>query len=375
MVVLSEDKVVLLANAHRSSIYAVHLALEGPDCASWRMSYLAEFSVKLPILSFVALIPPQPDPSVPDVPEKYSRKVNLYCVQTKCIQMYSLDLHLCIPAPEDQGPPPPVQSTQRQLAGPDSMASPLPLQDLPEAGLLTPPPIPTSTIPTSTVPLPTDLPPLLSTVPSLPPVLPVPPQLNPVVAQGEGAQNPEPMTVKELEDFLTGSPLIVPGDPGTVPGSLSVPLLSSVPQPAAVAPSAPPIELANEDPPAGAQKNAPPLLLTPEHLMFLLKGGENGGTVVPTSGKLTEPSGRPGKGEGKAPNHGPEAPPETKPRPPEASGSTLKPPEKKPEGSGPGALFEPIGSFKTPREGPSILGGVQGGGDILRLRLEEVRIF
>ncbi|KAL5737244.1 hypothetical protein ACOSP7_030005 [Xanthoceras sorbifolium] len=85
VVALSQAGLLLIANAKKNSIYAVHLEY-GANPASTRMDYIAEFKVTMPILSFTGTTNP---------PGEHT--VKLYCVQTLAIQQYSLDLCQCLP--------------------------------------------------------------------------------------------------------------------------------------------------------------------------------------------------------------------------------------------------------------------------------------
>ena len=51
VVALSQAGLLLLANAKKNAIYAVHLDY-GPNPTATRMDYVAEFTVTMPILSF-----------------------------------------------------------------------------------------------------------------------------------------------------------------------------------------------------------------------------------------------------------------------------------------------------------------------------------
>ncbi|KAG2273145.1 hypothetical protein Bca4012_085950 [Brassica carinata] len=90
VVALSEAGLLLLANAKRNAIYAVHLDY-GSSPADTRMDYLSEFTVTMPILSFVGANDPPEEPIV-----------KVYCVQTQAIQQYTLDLCLCLPPPIEE---------------------------------------------------------------------------------------------------------------------------------------------------------------------------------------------------------------------------------------------------------------------------------
>ncbi|BAT88440.1 hypothetical protein VIGAN_05193300 [Vigna angularis var. angularis] len=82
---------LLLANAQRNAIYAVHLEY-GPNPESTRMDYIAEFTVTMPILSFTG---------TSDILPHGEHIVQVYCVQTQAIQQYALDLAQCLPPPLD----------------------------------------------------------------------------------------------------------------------------------------------------------------------------------------------------------------------------------------------------------------------------------
>jgi enhancer of mRNA-decapping protein 4 len=82
---------LLLANAQRNAIYAVHLEY-GPNPESTRMDYLAEFTVTMPILSFTG---------TSDILPHGEHVVQVYCVQTQAIQQYALDLAQCLPPPSE----------------------------------------------------------------------------------------------------------------------------------------------------------------------------------------------------------------------------------------------------------------------------------
>lgn len=105
LVVASRANLILLANAKRNSIYAVHVEF-GLSPASARMNYLAEFSVTMPILSLTV--------AEETVRETGEGKVQLYCVQTQAIQQYGLDVSLCVPlSPVDSSLDSPASSEKR----------------------------------------------------------------------------------------------------------------------------------------------------------------------------------------------------------------------------------------------------------------------
>ncbi|CAH8260313.1 unnamed protein product [Arabidopsis lyrata] len=87
VIALSEAGLLLLANAKRNALYAVHLDY-GSSPVGARMDYLSEFTVTMPILSFIGTNDPPEEPIV-----------KVYCVQTLAIQQYTLDLCLCLPPP------------------------------------------------------------------------------------------------------------------------------------------------------------------------------------------------------------------------------------------------------------------------------------
>ncbi|CAK9148903.1 unnamed protein product [Ilex paraguariensis] len=86
---LSQAGLLLLANAKKNAIYAVHLEY-GPHPAATRMDYIAEFTVTMPILSFTG---------TSDLLVNGEQIVQIYCVQTQAIQQYALDLSQCLPPP------------------------------------------------------------------------------------------------------------------------------------------------------------------------------------------------------------------------------------------------------------------------------------
>ncbi|KVI10269.1 WD40 repeat-containing protein [Cynara cardunculus var. scolymus] len=89
VVALSQAGLLLLANAKKNAIYAVHLEY-GPNPESTRMDYIAEFTVTMPILSFTG---------TSHLLLHGEHIVQVYCVQTQAIQQYALDLSQCLPPP------------------------------------------------------------------------------------------------------------------------------------------------------------------------------------------------------------------------------------------------------------------------------------
>ena len=76
VVALSQMGLILLANAKKNAIYAVHLDY-GPNPASTRLDYISEFTVTMPILSLTGTSDVVHGQSVAQV----------YCVQTQAIQL------------------------------------------------------------------------------------------------------------------------------------------------------------------------------------------------------------------------------------------------------------------------------------------------
>ncbi|KAG8076116.1 hypothetical protein GUJ93_ZPchr0006g44511 [Zizania palustris] len=89
--VLPQASLILLANAKKNAIYAVHVEY-GPDPASTRLDYIADFTVAMPILSLTGTHDSQLD---------NEQIVQVYCVQTMAIQQYGLELSLCLPPTAD----------------------------------------------------------------------------------------------------------------------------------------------------------------------------------------------------------------------------------------------------------------------------------
>ncbi|CAM0913984.1 unnamed protein product [Alopecurus aequalis] len=89
--VLPRASLILLANAKKNAIYAVHVEY-GPDPASTRLDYIADFTVAMPILSLTGTHESKPDGE---------QVVQVYCVQTMAIQQYGLELSLCLPPTAD----------------------------------------------------------------------------------------------------------------------------------------------------------------------------------------------------------------------------------------------------------------------------------
>lgn len=93
--VLPQASLILLANAKKNAIYAVHVEY-GQDPASTRMDYIADFTVTMPILSLTATHDSRPDGE---------QVIQVYCVQTMAIQQYGLELSLCLPPTADSTEP------------------------------------------------------------------------------------------------------------------------------------------------------------------------------------------------------------------------------------------------------------------------------
>ncbi|KAG0473885.1 hypothetical protein HPP92_015742 [Vanilla planifolia] len=87
VVVLAQSSLILLANAKKNAIYAVHIDY-GPYPAATRMDYIVDFTVTMPILSLTGTSDVFPDGE---------HVVQVYCVQTQAIQQYALNLVQCLP--------------------------------------------------------------------------------------------------------------------------------------------------------------------------------------------------------------------------------------------------------------------------------------
>ncbi|RZC72252.1 hypothetical protein C5167_035405 [Papaver somniferum] len=78
---------ILLGNAKRNAMYAVHVDY-GPCPAATRMDYIAEFTVTMPILSLTGTCNTLPD---------RDHAVHVYCLETQAMQQYVLELSQCSP--------------------------------------------------------------------------------------------------------------------------------------------------------------------------------------------------------------------------------------------------------------------------------------
>ncbi|CAL0301071.1 unnamed protein product [Lupinus luteus] len=87
VVALPRAGLFLLANAKKNTIYAVHIEY-GASPTATHMDYIAEFTVKMPILSLTGTSDGLPDGD---------HIVQIYCVQTQAIQQYALNLSQCLP--------------------------------------------------------------------------------------------------------------------------------------------------------------------------------------------------------------------------------------------------------------------------------------
>jgi len=88
LVVAPQASLILLANAKKNAIYAVHVEF-AVGLVPAKFNYLAEFSVTFPILSLT-------------VAEETEGTVQVYCVQTQAIQQYTLDVSQCLPPPNEE---------------------------------------------------------------------------------------------------------------------------------------------------------------------------------------------------------------------------------------------------------------------------------
>lgn len=91
MAVQPEAGIIVLASAKSPAVYALHI---NNTADTVTLDYLAEFAVGMPILSLAADYMPSHD----------SDAVQLYCVQEKGIQMYTLNLAQCQPTPLFKAP-------------------------------------------------------------------------------------------------------------------------------------------------------------------------------------------------------------------------------------------------------------------------------
>lgn len=87
VVVMPQQGLILLANAKKNAIYAIHINY-GPYPAATCMDYIADFTVTMPILSLTGTRDISPDGE---------HVVQVYCVQTQAIQQYALNLAQCLP--------------------------------------------------------------------------------------------------------------------------------------------------------------------------------------------------------------------------------------------------------------------------------------
>lgn len=87
VVLLPDASLILLANAKKNAIYAVHINY-GPNPSSTYMDFVTEFTVTMPILSLTGTT---------DCLSDGEQIVQVYCVQTQAIQQYALELSQCLP--------------------------------------------------------------------------------------------------------------------------------------------------------------------------------------------------------------------------------------------------------------------------------------
>lgn len=117
VVALNRAGLFLLANAKKNAIYAIHMDY-GPNPASTRMDYIAEFTVTMPILSLTG--------TTTDASPDGEHIVQIYCVQTQAIQQYALDLSQCLPPPLENAELEKTDSNATRafdVANPDGSAS------------------------------------------------------------------------------------------------------------------------------------------------------------------------------------------------------------------------------------------------------------
>ncbi|XP_072971574.1 enhancer of mRNA-decapping protein 4-like isoform X2 [Typha angustifolia] len=140
VVVLPRASLIILANAKKNAIYAVHVDF-GPYPALTCMDYIADFIVAMPILSLTG---------TNECPPEGEQVVKLYCVQTMAIQQYMLDLSQCLPTQTENAELGREASVPRVIDVPFSEVAAHPsirpaLSDLP-VGSASPKPSPTSSI-------------------------------------------------------------------------------------------------------------------------------------------------------------------------------------------------------------------------------------
>ncbi|XP_024388151.1 enhancer of mRNA-decapping protein 4 isoform X2 [Physcomitrium patens] len=93
IVVAPRAGLILVANAKRHAIYAIHVGFSSTSGIP-RMDYLTEFAVAIPILSLTVA----DDAAI----ESCEGNLKVFCVQTQAIQQYALDLSQCLPPPVDE---------------------------------------------------------------------------------------------------------------------------------------------------------------------------------------------------------------------------------------------------------------------------------
>ncbi|KAI3969552.1 hypothetical protein MKX01_020113 [Papaver californicum] len=114
VIALPRAGLILLANAKKNAIYAVHVEY-GPYPAATRMDYIAEFTVTMPILSLTGTSDTLPDGD---------HAVQVYCVQTQAIQQYALELSQCLPPPmENMGLEKTDSNVTRTFSNSDGLAA------------------------------------------------------------------------------------------------------------------------------------------------------------------------------------------------------------------------------------------------------------
>eukprot|EP00873_Tetraselmis_striata_P020354 jgi/Tetstr1/440618/TSEL_028928.t1 len=88
-----ELQLVIIANTKTKSVYTVQYSLQADPTLPIRFSYIARFSVTMPILSMTGTW----NSPLADGPQE---TIQLYCVQTQAVQQYTLRPEMCCPPPQ-----------------------------------------------------------------------------------------------------------------------------------------------------------------------------------------------------------------------------------------------------------------------------------
>ncbi len=88
VVIACQSSLLIIANAKQNAIYVIHVEF-GTNPATAKMTYISEFSVYSPILSFVV--------TEDKVTEDGDGYLQVYCIQPQAIQVYPLQVSQCYP--------------------------------------------------------------------------------------------------------------------------------------------------------------------------------------------------------------------------------------------------------------------------------------